>query len=80
MTLRVLEEALLGFPGCAIVVSHDRYFLDRVATHIIGFEGEGRVEFCAGAWETYVEQRAAREAAGEGTSKAFKHRKISQAH
>jgi ATP-binding cassette ChvD family protein len=80
MTLRVLEEALLNFPGCAIVVSHDRYFLDRVATHIIGFEGDGRVEFCSGAWETYVEQRAAREAAGEGGSKAFKHRKISQAH
>ena len=82
MTLRVLEEALLNFPGCIIVVSHDRYFLDRVATHIIGFEGNGRVEFCSGSWETYVEQRAAREAAGEGSgaSKAFKHRKISQAH
>ncbi len=82
MTLRVLEEALTSFPGCAIVVSHDRYFLDRVATHIIGFEGNGRVEFCSGAWETYVEQRAAREAAegGQGPSQAFKHRKISRAH
>ena len=82
MTLRVLEEALLSFPGCAIVVSHDRYFLDRVATHIIGFEGDGRVEFCSGAWETYVEQREAREAeeGGQGPSQAFKHRKIARAH
>ncbi len=80
MTLRVLEEALLSFPGCAIVITHDRYFLDRVATHIIGFEGDGRVEFCSGSWEFYAEQRAAREAEGEGTSKAFKHRKIARAH
>ena len=67
MTLRVLEEALSEYPGCAIVITHDRYFLDRVATHIIGFEGNGRVEFCTGSWELYAEQRAARlEAAGEG--------------
>ncbi len=79
MTLRVLEEALDAFPGCAIVITHDRYFLDRVATHIIGFEGEGRVEFCTGAWETYAQQRAEREAARGSVSKAFKHRKISRA-
>jgi ATP-binding cassette ChvD family protein len=80
MTLRVLEEALSEYPGCAIVITHDRFFLDRVATHIIGFEGDGRVEFCSGAWETYAEQRAKREAEGESASKAFKHRKISRAH
>jgi ATP-binding cassette ChvD family protein len=82
MTLRVLEEALVEYPGCAIVITHDRYFLDRVATHIIGFEGNGRVEFCTGSWETYAEQRAERlEAAGEGQlSQAFKHRKIARAH
>ena len=79
MTLRVLEEALGAFPGCAIVITHDRYFLDRVATHIVGFEGDGRVEFCTGSWETYAEQRAAREEAGDSTSKAFKHRKINRA-
>ena len=50
MTLRVLEEALGAFPGCVIVITHDRYFLDRVATHIIGFEGDGRVEFCTGSF------------------------------
>ena len=77
MTLRVLEEALVEFPGCAIVITHDRYFLDRVATHIIGFEGEGRVEFCTGAWDYYAEQRAVREEArGPGASRSFVHRKI----
>jgi len=77
MTLRVLEEALVEFPGCAIVITHDRYFLDRVATHIIGFEGEGRVEFCTGAWDYYAEQRAEREEArGPGASRSFVHRKI----
>ncbi len=80
MTLRVLEEALVAFPGCAFVITHDRYFLDRVATHIIGFEGDGRVEFCPGAWELYAEQRARREADGVGASKAFKHRKIARSH
>jgi ATP-binding cassette ChvD family protein len=77
MTLRVLEEALSEFPGCAIVITHDRYFLDRVATHIIGFEGDGRVEFCSGAWDFYAEQRAKREEArGPGASRSFVHRKI----
>ncbi len=80
MTLRILEEALTAFPGCAIVITHDRYFLDRVATHIIGFEGDGRVEFCTGSWELYAEQRARREAEGDGVSKAFKHRRIARAH
>jgi sulfate-transporting ATPase len=80
ITLRVLEEAIGAFPGCAIVVTHDRYFLDRVATHIIGFEGDGRIEFCTGAWETYAEQRAQRESDGGGASKAFKHRKIERVH
>ena len=81
MTLRVLEEALTEFPGCAFVITHDRYFLDRVATHILGFEGDGRVEFCTGSWETYAEQRAEREAeaGGRGPSKAFRHRKIARA-
>ena len=81
MTLRVLEEALGEYPGCAIVITHDRYFLDRVATHIIGFEGEGRVEFCTGAWDAYAEQRAKREAeGGPSGSRSFVHRKIERAH
>jgi sulfate-transporting ATPase len=81
MTLRVLEEALCEYPGCAIVITHDRYFLDRVATHIIGFEGDGRVEFCTGAWDAYAEQRAKREAeGGPSGSRSFVHRKIERAH
>ena len=80
MTLRVLEEALEAFPGCAFIITHDRYFLDRVATHIIGFEGDAAVEFCTGSWELYAEQRAKRQAGGAGPSKAFKHRKIDRAH
>ncbi|MDX1664446.1 MAG: energy-dependent translational throttle protein EttA [Candidatus Promineifilaceae bacterium] len=52
-TLRALEEALDNFAGCAIVVSHDRWFLDRVATHILAFEGEGRVTFFEGNWSDY---------------------------
>ena len=77
MTLRVLEEALVEFPGCAIVITHDRYFLDRVATHVIGFEGDARVEFCTGAWDYYAEQRAQREEErGSGASRSFVHRKI----
>ena len=77
MTLRVLEESLSEYPGCAIVITHDRYFLDRVATHILGFEGDGEVEFCTGSWDFYVNQREKRIAAGGGPkSQKFKHRKI----
>ncbi len=52
-TLRALEEALLDFAGCAIVISHDRWFLDRVATHMLAFEGEGHVEWFEGNFEEY---------------------------
>ena len=77
MTLRVLEESLLEYPGCAIVITHDRYFLDRVATHILVFEGDGEIEFCTGSWDFYIEQREKRIAAGGGPkSQKFKHRKI----
>ena len=77
MTLRVLEESLSEYPGCAIVITHDRYFLDRVATHILGFEGDAEIEFCSGSWDFYVEQREKRLAAsGAAKSQKFKHRKI----
>ncbi|MDG3002917.1 energy-dependent translational throttle protein EttA [Paludisphaera mucosa] len=55
--LRALEEALLDFGGCAVVISHDRWFLDRVATHILAFEGESKVVWCDGNFETYEAQR-----------------------
>jgi sulfate-transporting ATPase len=56
-TLRALEEALLSFAGCAVVISHDRWFLDRVATHVLAFEGESRVSWFEGNFEAYEEHR-----------------------
>ncbi len=54
-TLRALEEALLAFPGCAVVISHDRWFLDRVCTHMLAYEGESKVEFFEGNYTEYAE-------------------------
>jgi len=59
-TLRALEEALLEFAGCAMVISHDRWFLDRIATHILAFEGEGHVHFYHGNYSEYEEDRVRR--------------------
>ncbi|MCH2558864.1 energy-dependent translational throttle protein EttA [Alloalcanivorax marinus] len=56
-TLRALEEALLAFPGCAVVISHDRWFLDRVATHILAFEGDAQVEWFEGSYTEFEEYR-----------------------
>jgi ATPase subunit of ABC transporter with duplicated ATPase domains len=55
--LRALEEALIDFGGCAVVISHDRWFLDRVATHILAFEGDSKVVWCDGNYEAYEAQR-----------------------
>jgi ATP-binding cassette ChvD family protein len=59
-TLRALEEALLGFPGCAVVISHDRWFLDRIATHILAFEGESHAEWFEGNYQDYEADRRRR--------------------
>jgi len=59
-TLRALEEALEAFAGCAIVVSHDRWFLDRIATHILAFEGDSNVRFFVGNFSEYEEDRRKR--------------------
>ena len=59
-TLRALEEALLDFAGCAMVISHDRWFLDRITTHILAFEGNSRVEWFEGNYETYESDRRRR--------------------
>jgi sulfate-transporting ATPase len=59
-TLRALEEALLAFPGCAVVISHDRWFLDRIATHILAFEGDSQVTWFEGNFEAYEEHRRER--------------------
>jgi energy-dependent translational throttle protein EttA len=55
--LRALEEGLVEFGGCAVVISHDRWFLDRIATHILAFEGDSKVVWCDGNYQTYEEQR-----------------------
>ncbi len=56
-TLRALENALLEFPGCAVVISHDRWFLDRVSTHVLAFEGDSQVRWFEGNFEAYEENR-----------------------
>ena len=59
-TLRALEDALLDFAGCAIVISHDRWFLDRIATHILAFEGDSHVEWFEGNFEDYENDKKKR--------------------
>jgi sulfate-transporting ATPase len=59
-TLRALEDALLEFAGCVLVISHDRWFLDRIATHILAFEGDSKVEFFNGNYQEYEEDKRKR--------------------
>jgi ATPase subunit of ABC transporter with duplicated ATPase domains len=59
-TLRALEEALIGFPGCAVVISHDRWFLDRIATHVLAFEGDSQVRWWEGNFSDYEADRKKR--------------------
>jgi ABC-type Mn2+/Zn2+ transport system ATPase subunit len=56
-TLRALEEAMLAFPGCVVVISHDRWFLDRIATHILAFEGDSQVTWFEGNYADYEADR-----------------------
>lgn len=73
-TLRALEEALLDFAGCAVIISHDRWFLDRVATHILAFEGDSQVYFFEGGFTEYEENRKKR--LGDITPKRIKYKKL----
>src|SRR5918999_5082215 len=75
-TLRALEEALLSFAGCAVVISHDRWFLDRLATHILAFEGDGYVHWCEGNFETYETQRRDRLGESADEPKRFRYKKL----
>ena len=77
-TVRALEEALEDFPGCAVVISHDRYFLDRMATHILAFEDEGNVRFFQGNYQAYAAKR--REELGEAADQPHrvKYRKLTR--
>jgi ATPase subunit of ABC transporter with duplicated ATPase domains len=75
-TLRALEEAVANFVGCAVVVSHDRWFLDRLATHIMAFEGDGYVHWCEGNFQTYEDQRRERLGESADEPKRFRYKKL----
>jgi ATP-binding cassette ChvD family protein len=72
-TLRAIEEGLENFAGCAVVISHDRWFLDRIATHILSFEGDGEVKFFEGSYSEYEEYKRAQ---GIDPAKKVKYRKL----
>ncbi|MCK5168489.1 MAG: energy-dependent translational throttle protein EttA [Bacteroidales bacterium] len=75
-TLRALEEGLESFAGCAVVISHDRWFLDRIATHILAYEGYGHVHFFEGSFSDYEENR--RKRLGTDAPKRFKYKKLTK--
>jgi len=77
-TLRALEEAIANFAGCAVVVSHDRWFLDRLATHILAFEGDGYVHWCDGNFETYDREHRERLGKEADEPKRFRYKKLQQ--
>mgnify|MGYP003293741172 CR=1 FL=1 len=73
-TIRALEEGLENFAGCAVVISHDRWFLDRIATHILAFEGDSHVHFFEGSYSEYEEDKKKR--LGNEEPKRFKYKKL----
>jgi ATP-binding cassette ChvD family protein len=77
-TLRALEEALLDFPGCAVVISHDRWFLDRIATHMLAFEGDSRVVWFEGNYQDYEADRKRRLGAEADQPHRIKYRKLTR--
>jgi energy-dependent translational throttle protein EttA len=77
-TLRALEEAIINFVGCVVVTSHDRWFLDRIATHILAFEGDGYVHWCEGNFQTYEAQRRERLGITDDQPQRFKYKKLIQ--
>jgi sulfate-transporting ATPase len=77
-TLRALEEALLAFAGCAVVISHDRWFLDRIATHILAFEGESKVVWFEGNYQDYEADRRRRLGAAAEQPHRIKYRKLTR--
>jgi energy-dependent translational throttle protein EttA len=78
-TLRALEEALLGFAGCAVIISHDRWFLDRVATHMLAFEGDSQVVWFEGNYQDYEKNRRERLGAEADQPHRIKYRKLVRA-
>ncbi len=77
-TLRALEEALENFAGCAVVISHDRWFLDRIATHILAFEGDSQVVFFQGNWTEYEADRKKRFGADAAVPTRIKYRQLTR--
>ena len=77
-TLRALEEALENFAGCAVVVSHDRWFLDRIATHMLAFEGDSKVTWFEGNYSDYEEDRKARLGAEAEVPHRIKYRQLTR--
>jgi ATP-binding cassette ChvD family protein len=75
-TLRALEEAILNYAGCVVVISHDRWFLDRIATHVIAFEGDGYVHVCEGNFQTYEDQRKQRLGIEADQPHRFRYKKL----
>ena len=75
-TLRALEEAILSYVGCVVVTSHDRWFLDRIATHILAFEGDGYLHWCEGNYQTYESTRRERLGIKEDEPKRFRYKKL----
>jgi sulfate-transporting ATPase len=77
-TLRALEDALTNFGGCAVVISHDRWFLDRVATHILAFEGDSKTVWCEGNYQTYEAQRKQRLGAEADQPHRIRYKKLTR--
>jgi ATPase subunit of ABC transporter with duplicated ATPase domains len=75
-TLRALEEALVNFGGCAVVISHDRWFLDRIATHILAFEGDSQIVWFEGNYQDYEVDRKRRLGADAETPHRIKYKKL----
>jgi ATPase subunit of ABC transporter with duplicated ATPase domains len=77
-SIRAIEEALENFAGCAVIVSHDRWFLDRVATHILAFEGDSSVYWWAGNYTSYMEDYHKRKGADADRPHRIKYRKLTR--
>jgi ATPase subunit of ABC transporter with duplicated ATPase domains len=77
-TMRALEEALENFAGCAVVISHDRWFLDRIATHILAFEGDSKVVFFDGNYSEYEADRKSRLGIGADQPHRIKYRQMTR--
>jgi len=77
-TLQSLEQAILGFAGCAVVISHDRWFLDRIATHILAFEGDSKVTWFEGNWSEYEADYKKRHGLDAETPKPIRYKSLTR--